>query len=333
MALIYAMVEEAANYRGRACDTSSAMFEQQINTPFIIRKRSSTLFLKTVFRATTLALALSPSVLAQSSQPVQNSSPQSENFIGRWLDRVTATQAQQPNWAVPVFSPYPMLIQVFRADFDRQITSAGTTWNYGSSKGLNLIPFKNTEIDIYYPPYLQHNSAKSIDGFGDMSFVGKYRILAGNNEHGNYMLSALVITTIPTGSHSNGSTDATVNPTLAGGKGFGKFDVQTTLGATLPTGDTTKLGRPVLWNATAQYHLSKYLWPELESNETLYHGGANDGKKQEFLTPGLIFSKYKLRPHDPKSRLGVAGGAGMQIATSSFHTYNHQLVLTTRFLF
>jgi len=291
----------------------------------------------TALRAALIALALSLPALgfsaqAQTSQTTPDT-PRSDGFVSRWLDRVTAIQAQQPNWAVPVFSPYPMLIQVFRADFDRQYTPTGTTtWNYGSSKGLNLIPFKNTEIDIYYPPYIQHNSSVP-DGFGDMSFLGKYRILTSNNAHHNYMLSALIIATIPTGSHTNGSPVATVNPTLAGGKGFGKFDLQSTLGATLPTGDTTKLGRPVLWNATAQYHLAKYLWPELESNATYYHGGKNDGKTQEFLTPGLMFSRYKLRPHDARSRLGIAAGAGMQIATSEFHTYNHQLVLTTRFLF
>jgi hypothetical protein len=302
------------------------------------------MFLKTALSAAMAALALSVSVFAQSTQPATTTTPpatpaaattpvSSENFFDRWQDRATAIQSKQPGWAVPVFAPYPMLIQVFRADFDRQITAARTTtWNYGSSKGLNLIPFNNAEFDIYYPPYIQHNST-AIDGFGDMSFLGKYRIFTSDAAHHNYMLSALVIATIPTGSYKNGSTDATVNPTLAAGKGFGKFDLQSTLGATLPTGDTTKLGRPVLWNTTAQYHLGKYFWPELESNATFYHGGANDGKMQEFLTPGVMFSKLKLRPHDAKSRMGIAAGTGMQIATSGFHTYNHQLVITTRFLF
>ena len=282
------------------------------------------------------ALAQTSSSSASTAAVSQSATPPAsarENFYERLEDRTSATQARQPRWAVPVFSPYAMLIQVFRADFDRQIAPARTsTWNYGSSKGINIIPFANTEIDVYYPPYIQHNTTAK-DGFGDMTFLGKYRIATGNAEHGNYLLSALVIATIPTGSYKNGSTDATVNPTLAGGKGFGKFDVQSTLGATLPTGDTTKLGRPVLWNATAQYKLGKYLWPEVGSNATFYHGGANDGKVQEFVTPGLVFSKYKLRPHAAKSRLALAAGAGEQIATSGFHTYNHQLILTTRFLF
>ncbi len=282
-----------------------------------------------------LACLLAAAATAQTSATVPAPAPvqSSENFYARYEDRVTAIQAKQPGWSVPVFAPYPMLIQVFRADFDRQIAPAGThTWNYGATKGLNLIPFANTEVDVYYPPYIQHNSTAA-DGFGDMAFLGKYRILTGNAEHGNYMLSAFVLATVPTGSHSNGSTDATVAPTVAGGKGFGRFDVQSTLGATLPTGDTTKLGRPVTWNVTAQYHLGKYLWPELGSNATFYHGGPHDGKMQEFVTPGLMFSKYKLRAGDAKSRLALAAGGGMQIATSGFHTYNHQLVMTTRFLF
>jgi hypothetical protein len=43
-----------------------------------------------------------------------------------------------------------MLIQVFRADFTRQVTLALTDkWNYGASRGLNLIPGFNSELDFY----------------------------------------------------------------------------------------------------------------------------------------------------------------------------------------
>ena len=95
----------------------------------------------------------------------------------------------------------------------------------------------------------------------------------------------------------------------------------------------TNLGRSIAWNTTAQYHLGKYFWPELESNSTYFFGGKNDGKKQNFLTPGIVFSKFKFHPGDGKSRIGVAFGAGMQIATSHFHTYNHELAFTSRFIF
>jgi hypothetical protein len=208
------------------------------------------------------------------------------------------------------------------------------TWNFDNSKGLNMVPWANTELAINLPPYIQHNTTAK-DGFGDLSFLGKYRIAAGNGQHGSYTLSAWMLATVPTGSSKNGSTDASVQPNLGGGKGFGNFDVQTSLGATLPTGKPaiTKAGRPMIWNTVAQYRVGKLLWPEIESNATFYKGGTNDGKTQEFITPGLIVGKCALHPSDPKSRPGLAVGAGMQIATSQFHTYNHALVLTARWIY
>ncbi len=168
------------------------------------------------------------------------------SFIRNWEARTTRTQSKQPPWAPPVASTFVGLIQVARADFTRQISSThATTWNLDSSKGLNLIPWANTEIDINLPPYLQRDNT-SADGAGDMSFLLKYRLLTGNAKHGNYILSAFVLSTIPTGSHKNGSTDATLSPTLAAGKGVGRFNLQSTLGAVLPTGDTRKLGRPIV---------------------------------------------------------------------------------------
>jgi hypothetical protein len=257
-----------------------------------------------------------------------------DNFFSQWEKRTTQTQSRQPSWSVPLVSPYPMLIQVFRADFTRQVAPALTdTWNFGGSRGLNLIPGFNSEVDFYYPPYIQHNVKTAKDGFGDVGFLYKYRILSANERNGNYMLSAQLTATIPTGSYSNGSTDASVSPTLLTGKGFGHFDVISCAGGTLPTGDTVKLGRTVAWNTTAQYRIHKYFWPELEDNATFYFGGKNDGKMQNFLTPGITFSKIKLHPGDERSRLAIAFGGGEQIATSRLHTYNHNLVFTARLLF
>ena len=227
------------------------------------------------------------------------------------------------------------LIQVARTDIVRQIAPALThTWNFDNSKGVNLVPWANTELVVNLPPYIKHNSAAA-DGAGDISFLGKYRIASGNAQHGNYTLSAWVLATIPTGSYKNGSTDASVAPTVGGGKGYGRFDVQSTLGATLPTGNPaiTTSGRPVAWNTVAQYRMGKLFWPEIESNATYYKGGTNDGKIQEFITPGLIVGKCALHPGDPKSRPGLAFGGGMQIAASRFHSYNHGVVLTARWIF
>ncbi len=257
-----------------------------------------------------------------------------DNFFTRWEKRTSRVQSKQPAWSVPLVSPYPMLIQVLRADFTRQITSTHTdTWNYGASRGLNLIPGFNSEFDFYYPPYIQHNAKGVKDGSGDVGFLYKYRVYSRNEKNGNAMVSMQLTATIPTGSYSNGSTDAAVTPTLLTGKGFGKFVVISCAGGGFPTGDATKLGRTVAWNTTAEYKVGKYFWPQVESNATYFFGGKNDGKMQNFLTPGMTVSKFKFHPEVPSSRPAIAFGLGEQIATSHFHTYNHNLVLTARLLF
>lgn len=256
----------------------------------------------------------------------------STGFFPSWEDRVRTTLAQQPSWPIPLVTASSGLLQVARTDFVRQIAPAGTdTWNYDNSKGINVVPWYRVEFDALAPPYIQHNS-KAEDGFGDFSMLLKYRLAAGNEAHGSYSVSFSVAGTLPTGSYKNGSLAATIIPTLCGGKGFRRFDVQSTLGATLPAGDTTRLGRVVVWNTVAQYRIGKLFWPELEDNVTFYHGGANDGRVQNFLTPGLMLSKFKLE-RDPRNRLALVFGGGMQIATTQFHAYNHGLVLTARMLF
>ena len=267
--------------------------------------------------------------LAQSS----TYSAGSNNFFERWQARASATQALQPKWIVPVVSPYPMLIQVFRADFTRQISPThATTWNLGTSRGVNLIPFKRTEIDILVPPFFEHDT-KASDGFGDFSVTGKYRLLSANEKHGNYLLTAQVTATIPTGSYSNGAADAVVTPSISGGKGFGKFDGFVSVGGALPTGDQKVIGRTIATNSVLQYHVQKYLWPELEINSTAWYGSTKDGKVQTFMTPGLMVGKYALHPKDKTARVGFAAGAGFQTSATHYHTYNHSLIFTGRILF
>lgn len=257
-----------------------------------------------------------------------------DDFAGRWENRATQTQARQPAWPPPLVTTYVGLIQVNRSDFIRQTASNHVqTWSLDGGKGLNLIPFANTEVDINLPPFLEHSTAAAAGGAGDISYLLKYRFLAGPAESGNYVLSAFLSATLPTGSYKNGSPDAVVSPNVAFGKGFGPFDVQSTLGASLPVEDTATLGRSIAWNIAAQIHLAKYFWPEVELNSTYYKGGPNDGKNQSFVTPGIIASKWRLRPMNSTSRLGLCLGAGEQIATSKFHTYNHGIVVTTRLLF
>ena len=286
---------------------------------------------------TFLLLFASVAACAQSSSaPTASPAPKSENVYAWWSAHTNATQSKQPAWPPPLVTTYVGLFQVARFDALRQIAPARTdTWNVDNSKGVNfIIPNSNIEIAIDLPPYIKHNTT-AVDGWGDFSFLTKYRIASGNAQHGTYVLSAWALTTVPTGQAKNGSTNASVQPNVGVGKGVGNFDVQMCLGATLPTGTpaTTTAGRPVLWNTAAQYKVYKYFWPELESNATFYKGGTNDGKTQEFITPGLLIGRLPIHPDLKGSRPGFTFGAGMQVAASHFHTFNHGLVVTGRFIF
>ena len=251
-----------------------------------------------------------------------------QNWTGRWLDRVSQTQAKQPHWVTPVATVTPRLEQEFRFDVFHQVTTSGNVTNFDGGKGLELIPTGSTELLINLPPYLLHENPKTADGLGDVSFTLKYRFLARNEEDGGAIITGFLGGSIPTGVYKNGSISAVVTPTLAGGKGWGRFDVQSTLGGTLPASSVGKLGRTVVSNAAFQYHALKQLWPEVEINSTFWMGGTNGGKKQAVLTPGVVFGRFPIH-----KRVAVLAGAGFQIATTHFNQYNHAFIGTLRMPF
>ena len=101
----------------------------------------------------------------------------SDNFIARYQARVTATQSAQPHWGTPLVPVTPRLEQEFRTDFVRQTNAKREdTWNLGNSKGLEIIPFRRIELLFNVPPFFDHDTGAR-DGFGDVSFNSKLRIL------------------------------------------------------------------------------------------------------------------------------------------------------------
>ena len=255
-------------------------------------------------------------------------SNQSQGWVGRWMDRVSATQAQQPRWVTPIATVTPRLEQEFRFDVIHQVTPTGNLTNLGGGKGLELIPTHNIELLVNLPPYLLHENPKVQDGWGDVSFTMKYRFMSRNAEAGNAILTGFLGGSIPTGRYKNGSISAIVTPTFAGGKGWGPFDVQATLGGTLPVNSVNKLGRTIVSNNTFQVHAMKELWPEVEINSTFWHGGLLDGKKQTFVTPALMFGRFPIH-----KRIGFTAGCGFQIATTHYNQYNHAFIGTLRLPF
>jgi hypothetical protein len=246
-----------------------------------------------------------------------------------WFARSDAAKASQPHWMTPLVTVTPRLEQEFRTDFlVEQMATGDDLVNFGGGKGLELIPNERVEVLMNVPPYLEHNNPKIDDGFGDASFVGKYRLLSGNEDNGQYIVTVFLGATIPTGSHTNGARGGVITPTLAAGKGWGRFDIQSTLGAGLPTSHVQTIGHAIAWNTTFQYHVANVFWPELEVNSTFWKDGTQNSKKQTFLTPGVILGRFRVH-----GRVRMAFGAGFQTATTHYHTYNHATVITIRFPF
>ena len=280
-----------------------------------------------------LRRTLSLSLLAATTTAFAQTTQTTTNFFSAWEARVRSTLSRQPTFPIPVIAPSSQMVQLYRFDFVHEYTPARTATDiYTNGKGLNLIPFANTEIDINFPPFIDHNNPKVKDGAGDFSTVIKIRPFASPDKKHDYSLGGQVAVSVPTGSYKNGAPVLTVTPTLMGGKGFGPFAIQSTLGAVLPKNNAQTIGRTITWNTTAQLRVAKIFWPEIEFNSNYYHEGPNNGKTQSFVSPGFMVSKINFR-HTPGNRLALTFGSGFQVATSTFHTYNHAYVFTSRFAF
>jgi len=255
-----------------------------------------------------------------------------QTFGERFLAHNSAAAAVQPTWPTPVVEADPRLIQYYRFAISNEYTPARTqTVCYGNARGGGIIAWNRAEFDVMPPPYVQHNSTAT-DGFGDTSVVAKLRIVSGNAGHGNYILSALGTHTFATGSARNGALTDSWTATLAGGKFLTRhIDVQSSLAGILPTGKISAQGRTLAWNVMAQDHLARSVWLELENNACFYRGGSHDGLMQNFLTPSAfyIFRRKEWKPTHPYAVFD----AGMQIATSGFHTYNHNSIAEMRLIF
>lgn len=237
----------------------------------------------------------------------------------------------QPALITPVMTADPRLIQYARFSVSHQYTAAGTeTVSYGNGRGGGVIVGNRLEFDWMPPAYIQHNST-ALDGAADTSVLGKVRIASGNAEHGNFDVAAMLANCFATGSHKNGAATDSFTPTVAAAKAFGKFDAISALGGTLPTGKIATQGRTVNWNSLVQMHANRHVWLEVEDNATFYFAGSHDGKMQNFILPAAF---YVARGSEWKSTHPFfIFDAGMQIATSRFHTYNHNLIAETRIIF
>src|ERR1700682_228417 len=276
------------------------------------------------------AVAQNDSSQSGSSQSNAGGSNNYQNdWVHSWLRRVDQARASQPHFVSPIVTTHVMLVQQFRYDMSWQQDPSGgtTTSNYGVSKGLEIIPLSRLEVGIFPPNYLAHQSSVP-DGFGDVSFQLKFRAFSATEGRGDYFVGFFFAGSLPTGNPPNGVGHTILSPTFAAAKGFSHWDVQTTLGANLPASGTSLLGRAIIFNTAVNYKIRNKFWPMLEQNSVFWSGGALDGKKQVFLTPGFVLGSFPVA-----ERLRFAIGTGVQIAVTEFHQYNHRWILSLRFPF
>jgi hypothetical protein len=239
----------------------------------------------------------------------------------------------------PLATVTPRLEEEVRYDQYWQHQASGAAIiTYGGGKGLELIPSTTNEILLNPPAYNQRTIKSPADGWADDPFlIVKQQLLSANEEQGNYIVTAFLGVQAPTGSRIFTNSAWVVTPTIAGGKGWGDFDIQATVGVPIPLAHEKTIGTSVVSNATFQCHFAKYFWPELEANYTYWADGVRGGKHQVFLTPGLVLGRFEV-----VQRLRLIIGAGYQFAVAPTPVsrepvltpvYDHDWILSARATF
>lgn len=269
------------------------------------------------------------SLAALLTHPPQTCSQQ--NLYRSFRSQNAAMSEVQPAWMAPLIQSDPRLGQILKLSVSNAQAPGARIISYGNNHGLSLLAGRRFQFDLVPPSYFRNHSAALPDGFGNATTQIKYRIVSGDAEHGDYIVTAAVARAFGGGYQQNALLTAYFCPKIAAGKAFGRFNVQTTLNAVLPTAKTTQQGRIVEWNTTAQVHTTAHSWFDVENNSAFFYGGPADGQTQNFLTPAAFYS-LRRRSWEP-THASLVFATGMQIATSHFHCYNHNLITEMRILF
>jgi hypothetical protein len=260
------------------------------------------------------------------------------NYFATWYDRVDAALASQPHWMNPITTVTPRLDQQYRYDQIQQFLGNGAQVNnYFGGKALELIPTTTNEILIPVPAFDQRTNVKPATGFADWNFLTvKQRLLSANEENGNYILTAFLGFQAPTGVPAFANKAWIVTPTIAGGIGWGDFDIQGTIGVPIPTANEHAIGTAIVSSLTLQYQIAPYFWPEFAFNDTQWTSGVRADRNQLFVGPGIMFGRFQIY-----DRVKFSFGIAYQVAVVPDHAittpltpmYNHAWILSMRMPF
>ncbi len=295
------------------------------------RPRLGALRRRVVFKSVLLLAFTAVSLGARAQESTDQIASPAEGYFSEWFARVSRIQSEQPQWITPMTTITPRLEEELRYDQSWESNNKGANiTSYGSGKGLELIPYDNIEVILGVPSWQSYNKPNGLDGFGDDSFLVKYRIAAQNEENGNYIVTAFLGLAVPSGKEQLTTHHYIVTPTLALGKGWGDFDIQSTFGVSIPDNGASPegSGAPLQINTALQYRLINVLWPEIEVNYTYWGGGEFAGKSQVFLSPGFLLGRFPIW-----NRVGVTIGLAYQVALTDTPLFNHNFILSMRIPF
>lgn len=240
-------------------------------------------------------------------------------------------RAVQPSWMAPLTQPDARLGQGIRISVSSFSFPGAHPIVYGNNQGINFIEGRRLQFQFIPPSYFRNHSAKYKDGWGNAAVEVKARIASGNAEHGNYAVTAVLVHAFAPRAYQNGALTSIYSPAIVAGHVFGRLTVLSAIGGDLPTGKIHEQGRGIDWRTTAQVHPTARTWFDVEDDALYNRGGPWDGKTQNFITPAAF---YMVRRQGWwPAHTAVVFGCGMQIATSNFYFYNHNLISDMRIVF
>jgi hypothetical protein len=259
------------------------------------------------------------------------SAPAQETAYAQFRAHNVQMKGLQPSWMGPVIQSDARLGQGVKFAVSNSDFPPVHPTIYGNNKGVSVIVQYRFQLDFDPPSFFRNHSSAQKDGFGNAATQVKYRIASGNADHGNFALTAVLFHGFGPRTYQNQLLSAYYVPSIAAGKAFGRFATLTTLGGFLPTAKIAAQGRAVDWNFTAQLHASEHVWFDIENNASFFHAGPFDGKVQNFITPAAFYM-VRRKEWQPE-HAAIVFDCAEQMATSSFHVYNHNLITEMRIMF
>ena len=208
-----------------------------------------------------------------------------QSFYQRVRNNNASMAALQPSWLGPLIQSDARLGQAIRFSVSNSTMPGEQQINYGNNHGISLIAAQRFQLDFNPPSFFRDHSSLQKDGFGNAGTQVKMRLASGNAEHGNFAVSALLYHAFGPRVEQNQLLTAFYVPSIAAGKGFGRFALLSQVGSVLPTAKVAQQGQAIEWNFTAQAHTPRTPISMLRATRSLSSRAPFSGKTQNFLTP------------------------------------------------